>query len=734
MAFEVKNKEEFIYSIKDLEIQYININDLFKNKFSQSFIKIEELSEKFPRFIEYIDKKGLFASIYESENNILYAIEFINSYNAVIPYIIEEIKNDNNIELANEFSKIFTTLNTEDFKTKYIRGALMNPYHPVMLEKVIDRYRYLANGFMEILGEIIDSKDRFTEKVIKDRFNRFEQLATITSGASVMYSEKNKFITSKATYEFYSLYGNANDNYRGSTIKVDFETQDDFEDVSNDNPISTYISKSIQDYLKVYPYKANGFNVSFINYNNYNMIITGLYDIIAKIKKLEIDFKMNVYIYTYDYIGSGRNYIQYWLENKFSEDENIKIKVYLKYIKLDRMNIETYINDNFVDTDILFVKDILEEKEIESQQVNNVFEKKLENRYPSVYLPISSNEERVRKVCISQNQFECEENYVKLMVYLKNPNTTDSKYRITKRVELTEKNEKLIEEFHKKANWVVIFDENIDTKILKLNKNKVIGFSTGNGYFGEINVAISTQQDKIKNLYKFLKRRLKHRLSNWSDSQLKSATKKCIDFALYLDGGKIITAINPEDESICNYLAYILTIEKEKVLDKEYNKNYYVRKIVNLDSHSHLFDNQLELKKDGDERCRPDFLIVEIPKDQDNDNLVKIRIKIIECKLSGGNYDYLEKAKMQITSGYKTLKKIWDNNNTSVEKKFWFNQLYRILAYENSAERINDKDQSLFINTKLEGINDGHFEIDFENNIYAFYTDERDDEVYVDTS
>ena len=186
------------------------------------------------------------------------------------------------------------------------------------------------------------------------------------------------------------------------------------------------------------------------------------------------------------------------------------------------------------------------------------------------------------------------------MVFLRNPNTTDAKYRIVKRVELTERNEKLIEEFHKKANWVVIFDENIDTKILKLNRNKVIGFSTGNGYFGEINVAISTQQDKIKNLYKFLKRRLKHRLSNWSDSQLKLATEKCIDSALYLDGGKIITAINPEDESICNYLAYILTIEKEKLLDVEYNKNYYVRKIVNLDSHSHLFDNQLELKKDGE--------------------------------------------------------------------------------------------------------------------------------------
>lgn len=733
-AFGVKNKEEFIYSIKDLEVQYTDIYNLFKNKSSQSAIMIEELSKKFPRFIEYIDRKGLFSSICEPENNTLYALEFINSYNNIIPSIIEDIKNDNNISLVNQFSKVFLILNTDQFNLKYIKGSLMNPYHPVMLEKIIDRYIYLTNGFMEILGEIIKSEESFTNKIINDKFNRFEQLATITSGASIMYSEKNKFITSNATYEFYSLYGESNDDYRSSTIKVDFETQDDFEEVSNDNPISTYISKAIQDYLKVYPYKANGLSISFINYNNYNTIITGLYNVITKIKKLEIDFEMDVYIYTYDYIGTGRNYIQYWLENKFSEDENIKIKVYLKYITFDRINIEGYINDNFMDTDIVFVKDILEEKEIEEQQVNNVFDKKLENRYPSVYLPIISNEERVRKVAISQNQFECEENYTKLMVFLRNPNTTDAKYRIVKRVELTERNEKLIEEFHKKANWVVIFDENIDTKILKLNRNKVIGFSTGNGYFGEINVAISTQQDKIKNLYKFLKRRLKHRLSNWSDSQLKLATEKCIDSALYLDGGKIITAINPEDESICNYLAYILTIEKEKLLDVEYNKNYYVRKIVNLDSHSHLFDNQLELKKDGEEKYRPDFLIVEIPKEQNNYNNLKIKIKIIECKLSGGNYNYLDKAKIQITNGYKTLKRIWDNNNSSVEKKFWFNQLYRILAYENSAERINDKEQILFINTKLEAINDGNFEIEFENDIYAFYTDERDDEEYVDTS
>lgn len=729
IAFDVKNEEEFIYAIKDLDIEYRDLIEICSNKniISQTSVQIENLGTKFVEFLKGIDENGLFGCMYKQSNIV---IDFINTYNKTIPLVIQDIKQENYKDITNAFSKVLLTLNSDDLYSKNILGALMNPYHPVMLEKIVDRYNYLAKGFSEILIEILENnKKKFSKKLINNKFNRFEQLSTITSGASIMEGDSNTFVVSKMTYDFYSLYGKPNDDYRGSTIKVDFEVQEDMENLKQDNPISTYISKTIYDYLKVYPYKTSGIDIGFVNYNNYKVIINGIYDIISRFKKSNLEFKINVYIYTSDYTCSGKNYIKYWIEDKFNEEDNIKIKVYLKYAYLSSKNIEDYVKNNFVEVDILFLNELLEIKEIEAKRSNNNFIKKLENRYPSVYLPVPCNEDRYRKVCISQNQFESESMYTQLIVNVSNSNVEDSNYRIIKKVELTEENEKIMNELHKKSNWVAVLDENIDTKILSLNENKIIGFSTGNGYFGEINIAISTRKDKLYKLESLLNRKLKTKFNTWKTNQIKRVTEKCIDSALNLDGAEIIKSINLNDEYINNYLAYMLTIEYEKILDTQYNSKYYIRKVVNLDSHSHLFDNQLDLVKEDDGNNRPDFLVIEVPieTNKNQDENINIKIKIIECKLANKNESHIEKAKIQVEQGYKRLNKIWNKDSDSVEKRFWFNQLYRLLAYENAAERINDNQQKEFIENMLGKINEGQFDIEFENYIYAFWIDGEND-------
>lgn len=727
-AFEVKNEEEFIYTIKDLDIKYKDILEEFKNTITESHIKIEELGKKFVNLINGINNNGLFRTIFDFQQNSLLGIDYVKSYNDVIPYLIKDIKNNSNKELANVFSKSLFVVNNDEIKSKSIQEAMMTPYHPIMFEKIIDRYTYLANGFVEMFNEMIESEEyQFKTKIIMNKFDRFDQLATITSGTSMMIGSRNEFITSSLTYGFYSLYGIPNESYRSSTTKVDFEVEEDFSQIIQNNPISSYISKVIGDYLNTYPSKIDGINVGFINYHDYKVLITGLHDIISKTEKSEMNFKINVYIYTGDYTCSGKSYLKYWLENKFTEDDKVIVRAYLKYIDLDAAtNINEYINKNVIDSDIIFINNVLDIKEIYPEPINdNHKDKRIETRYPSVYLPIPCDEERARKVCISQNQFECEFNHTQLMTYIDNSNVRDDKYKVIKKVQLTNKKEYVIEALHEKGNWIVILDENIDTKILSVNQNKIIGFSTGNGYFGEINTAISTKESHLKDLKNFLKRRLKSKFNNWNAKQIESAAQNCIDYAKHLDGAEILKAINPEDESINNYLAYMLTSQYENIFEEEFNKDFYIRKIISLDSHSHLFDNQLELSKTKNVNSRPDFIIVEVPKENnETDEVIKIKIKIIECKLANENDVHVSKAIEQVKEGYTRLSKIWNVNNNSVEKRFWFNQLYRILAYDNPLDKFADEKDKEFMTHKLNYINEGQFDIEFKNYIYTYWLDQ----------
>lgn len=734
-AFEVTNEEEFIYSIKDLDIEYKDFLEMYKYMATESYIKVENIGKQFTKLMNGINEVGLFGVIYDNQKSDYLALNYLNSFNEAIPYVINDLKSDTNIDFINTFSKSLLILNNHELKSKSIKGAMMPLYHPVMFEKIIERYTYLANGFVEIFEEISEAdKNEFSNRVITNKFDRFEQLATITSGSSMMIGDSNELITSKLTYGFYSLYGAPNENYRSSTVKVDFQVEEDFSDMIQSNPISSYISKTIADYLNTYPSKIDGINVGFINCNDYKVIITGLHEIIAKTEKLKMKFKINVFIYSDDYTCSGKNYLKYWLENKFTEDDKVTVKAYLKYLDTSNItNINEYLNKNVVDSDLIFVNDILDIKEIYPESmVNKHVDRNLENRYPSVYLPVPCGEERSRKVCISQNQFECELNYAQLMTYVKSSISKDAMYRVIKRVELTDKKEAMLEALHEKGNWIVMLDENIDTKILSLNPNKIIGFSTGNGYFGEINTAISTKESHLNDLKNFLKRRLRSKFNNWSVNQIDRAAENCISKAKYLDGSEILKAINPEDESINNYLAYMLTSQFEHLFEKDYNKNYYIRKIISLDSHSHLFDSQLELSKTKNINSRPDFILIEVPKENNTKESedINIKIKIIECKVANENDVHITKAIQQVQEGYDRLTKIWNKYNSSVDKRFWFNQLYRILAYDNSNERFNDEEHRDFITNKLNNINEGNFNIDFDTFIYTYWVDKDTLELY----
>ncbi|UEL46434.1 DNA translocase FtsK [Terrisporobacter hibernicus] len=731
-AFEVKNEAEFIYSIKDLEINYKNILEEYKKlSTTESYIMVEQVGKKFNKLMNKIYTNGLFSTIFNENQQELLAGEFIMAYNKAMPSIINDLSSHKNNDFANTFSKSFMIHNNDQIYSNTIIGAMMPMYHPVMLEKVTTRYSYLANGFAEMYSDICNSSKCINKRLVTNKFDRYDQLSTITSGASMMVGNANKYVDCKSTYGFYSLYGESTENYRSSTVKVDFEVEEDSSEIIQSNPISSYISKTIGDYLNTYPSKIDGITVGFINCNDYKIIITGLHDVISKLEKYNHKCKINLFIYSEDYTCSGKNYIKFWLENKFTEDDRVDVKVYLKYLDVSNItNVNDYLSDNIVDLDLMFVSDILNLKEICPDPINNAdIKRTLENRYPSVYLPIPCNEERERKVCISQNQFECEMNFAQLITYVQTSIAKDASYRVVKKVELTNKIEELIEVLHEKSNWVVMLDENIDTQILSLRNNKIIGFTTGNGYFGEMNTAISTNKSHLDDLKNFLKKRLRLKFNNWTVSEINEVAENCISNARYLDGSEILKAINPNDESINNFLAYLLTSNFENIFNDSYNENYYIRKIISLDSHSHLFDNQLDLDKNKNGSLRPDFILVEIPKKSNSyqSNELNINIKIIECKLANENLSHVNKAKDQVIEGYERLNKIWSRDSESVDKRFWFNQLYRILAYNNKIT--NDDDLKLIVDN-LDLINEGNFNIHYENNVYTYWLDTETENLY----
>ena len=103
---------------------------------------------------------------------------------------------------------------------------------------------------------------------------------------------------------------------------------------------------------------------------------------------------------------------------------------------------------------------------------------------------------------------------------------------------------------------------------------------------------------------------------------------------------------------------------------------------------------------------------------------LKLHAEILECKIASyKNADqHIEKAVRQVEHGFNQLKSLFDPQSTSIERRYWFAQLYRALVF--AQVTFSDNSEEFFeLSGKLRTILDGNFEIDWSGNILGYWID-----------
>ena len=713
---------ELFYLIKNKTMEYTNLYKKFEIGSVESIIT-KNIAEVFSKSMQFINKNGLFAAFYDTQM----ISKLLEEYSILCDKIKRKIQNKEiSSEIVAIMAKAFMMINNKELIEKSIVGAIIPPYHPIMIERILERYRYLSNGFKEIFEQIQYIEEEIAISKIYKRFDRFSQLSTVTTSVEFLIGKDNNYIGQKNTLGYYTIFGESNKNYCSSDLQV-LDFSDDGDDISNKEitPISENIGKIIKDYIKTYPSKLDGIKIAFYQPKEVKEIISGLDIAIKELNKISNLKRINLIVYTSDYRGKGANYFKYWIENNFNEDDEIVIEPSIKYFDIrDSLDVKQYIEKHFIECDLTFINGIMTYRSISEEDTKLIFQddRIVNSKYPTVYLPMICTAERNRKILLSQPQFKCANDFSQLMVYVNSNIAKEDDYRIVKTVVFNDSTQELLKVINEKSSWVVIQDENIDKKIIELTGNKIISFSTGKGYFGELNLSISTKNEYLEDLERFLSKRLKRKFNNWQDEEIKKATKMCVNYAKDMDGAEIIKAINPSDEAVNEYLAYLLTTKMLKI-DASNSDDFYIRKLVSVDSHSHLFDEQINLDANKREN-RPDFMLFEIKRennDLESEDYLNIKVILIECKVAQKSDEHSNKAKCQLVSGYKRLEEIWRRSTESVQDRYWFNQLYRLLAYNNSFNI--DTNELNLINNKLYQINEKQFKLTIENKALTYWLD-----------
>jgi len=612
-----------------------------------------------------------------------------------------------------------------DFKAGKCNTVILAPYHPIMLEKVYFRNKYIKMSLTEIIGELL-RKEIITESNLDKRIDYVTKMCSINSGFDIYaFNEQSPLMLGRiyGKYSIYNLYEDEFNLLTDNGIRNDMLENEEFNNKSfkKKSHKSDIISQNIMDYISTFPARADGINLLFINPDEIQHIVAGISTVVDKLKDTSTKLNINLRILVPASRRSGAEYLKYWLDSNYETENNIKIRPFLNYINFESSQLQEQVKDYIRNQDITYIYNILENVTIDF--ILNGDDKSAGNiKYPAIYTPMPiSKTQYIRSIDISQSQFDSSNENLQLTHKYLRPNEIDGQYRVIKKMEIKDSQKDVIKNIHNESKWVVCLDQTIDKNILNSEESKIISFSTCKGLFGELNTTVSARIDVLEDLQKKLKTKLLSKFNKWEPEMAEKAASNCIEISKNLDGSKMLKALNPRSTEIHNYLAYVMTMQSIH-MNVDEDKNF-IKVLINLDNYLHWFDDILASNYTNKSEQRPDFLVLEIKKDEEIFNVnkpLKIKATVIECKMSKENSDYINEAIQQIKLGIDKLANKFNPKNYSINRIYWFNQLYRALVFSKINMDDNEAGYDILTN-KLCDIFDGKFEIEWNGKVFAYW-------------
>ncbi len=266
------------------------------------------------------------------------------------------------------------------------------------------------------------------------------------------------------------------------------------------------------------------------------------------------------------------------------------------------------------------------------------------------------------------------------------------------------------------AVGVACIDPFVDKNLLcgsePQDQRKIVGFASGLGDYGELNLTVSTEQDTLKRLAELVRGQLDGLLPFQQSPNLEAMAVRVVDEAEAIIGLSSLHAVVGEGEKIREVVGFaaILRALAKPVAD--------MSQLLPIDALGHWF-------ADSEVTCRPDLLRVSLTVRENAPPL--IQAVVIECKFAQHNPAHLLKATQQVRDGLNHLTQLFAPNRPDItrmgfDRRYWWAQLQRAIT---SRSLVNLADaQRRKLDQALESVADGYYEITWQGAIFTFWTDE----------
>ncbi len=697
------------------------------------------LGREFIAFCKSIREHGFFGDMFLNSRGESKIASFIDRYVKMGAAIVDSSFTSNMEWVMNYYIHAFSieesdrAITTDEDGT----GCIIPPYHPAILQKLVDRVVFIADGACEWLRENEEAHASFDR--ICAVIDELSQLSQIQEGVDVYPAKEDGFLGTTRAYANYCICGTnkaPSKKWMKAILQKDAVFDDDFNDgtFKNMNVSAKMLLDVIETYVEALPNNATNLSIAIVDPDDLQPIIAAVYQYIVRRKKILSDdvdiihIRLNILVKPEN--KGGRNYLSYWANTFFNQDENVDLKIYLNEWR-DKDDLDKLLAPNM---DLIFLMDVLKVNKLCFILDNSQASEHISDcRFPIVYKPAPVSASSIkRRIELTQKQFSAATTHSQV-VYYKDTYESYAYQRelVVREVSIDQERKDLILLLHKKTNWVICVDGGMDGALLRdgngeNNDYAIIGFSTGKGPHGQYNLTITARTAIINAVKERLKARLQ-KLFSWDKAKTYLAADVCMNEARNLDGVSLLSAINPRDNKINEFLAYIMA----SLQAKQENKESALQVVVHLDSYQHWFEDNV-LEEAVESKSRPDFL--QISANLGENGKIQLVATVIECKIAlYSNADERKNdAIQQVQHGIKHLSTIFDPNSHSIRRRYWFAQLYRALAFSQITFQ-SDTKAFARLSEEMRNILEGEFEITWSGRIMGYWKDMPGDDEVVTT-
>lgn len=758
---EEETRRVMVHCVRDARPETTKVANLLAEDWMETsdvlLEPLKALAERYVAFIKAAFARGLHASLFAEEGENLH-----KAYRKACETFVE-IAGGAESQMAGMLLRAFLVVQERIGQSEKVWGAeryeqsgIVTVLHPALLEMLKGHVLFLFSCFnsstaMELkLGQ---RRKAFAESV----WCGFVDLGSIQSPLmGLLYNEDQNLDTNVRGSGLIHRIGSPMDREASLSTRLLVR----YDNGSDEDPLadtemfresreSKLVYRLLTDYFRLHPHARDGLSIAVFRNQDIQPIIAAVHQYLTKLadpkdrryyvltpeRKRPYAIGITLFSQSGDDVGVSR-WLEQWQERWEAAETDEKLQVYrrCRFSLAHRVvegrefgSFQKLINDTF-EADIAIIYNF-----IGAGQSGNKFAQvaKFDVTQQTLKFPILEKscctvrhptDQFKRSRVISNRQFVLCSLHAEVMHRLKNQGVQPETQFVILGTGDFGPWRGVVDAFHRKAEWVVCIDPNMDERLVqdpldKANrKREIIGFGSGVGAHGEANYTISTEQFSLQDIQERLGASLQEVYSGqgWTMEDYRASARMLLPVTKDLSGLSIVRATGV-GHYIRDFLAYSIT---RKMLRE--TSRLLCDHMVSLDAYRHWFDL-------AEDEQRPDLMW--LTASIDAGNRVCLRVHLIECKVSDESEQPLAKARAQINNGLKVLTRAFASKaelandhvgeDNRPDQRYWWLQLHRLITSKSEIEAKQDAD----VLSAMERLAEGDYTIEWGASVFAFWRD-----------